>query len=322
MRPLLIVNPRASGGKTGRLFDDMQAPIRRVLGDFDVARTERPRHAVDLARDAALAGREIVIAVGGDGSAHEVVNGLMQARAQGASGTRLGIIGAGTGGDLCRTLRLRHRLDRYCEAIAGGMTRAIDVGRCSYETLDGRRAEAFFVNVLSAGMSGLVDQIVSETSRALGGTLAYLTASLRGLVRSRVGRVRCVASLRGEATCEDELATRTIAVCNGRYFGSGMQVAPMAEADDGVFEVIDLGGAPLVRFAAVSTGMYTGMHVRHPDVRHFRCDRIELTLLNRDAESAFLLDVDGEPLGRLPLTVTLEPRAIEVFVPSDVAVRR
>jgi YegS/Rv2252/BmrU family lipid kinase len=315
MRPLLIVNPRSGGGRTGKLFDEMRAPIQRALGEVDVAHTERPRHAVDLAREAALDGRETVVAVGGDGSVHEVVNGLMQARDRGAAGTRLGIIGAGTGGDLCRTLKLSHRLDRYCAAIAGGSARPIDVGRFSYEKHDGTRAEAFFVNVLSAGMSGLVDQLVSETPRTLGNTLAYTMASLRGLARSRVGRVRCVASLGGESR-EEELATRTVAICNGRYFGGGMQVAPMARADDGVFEVIDLGGAPHLRFAAVSTGMYTGMHVRHPDVRHFRCDRIELTLLNRDVEHAFLLDVDGEPLGRLPITVTLEPRAIEVLAPA------
>ncbi|WP_437674609.1 diacylglycerol/lipid kinase family protein [Sorangium sp. So ce131] len=316
MRPLLIVNPQSSGGKTGKIFDGMLAPIRRILGEVDVARTERARHAVDLAREAALDGRETVVAVGGDGSIHEVVNGLMQARDRGATGTRLGIIGAGTGGDLCRTLKLNRRLDRFCTAIASGSARPLDVGRISYETHGGERAEAFFINVLSAGMGGLVDQIVSQTSRALGNTLAYTMASLRGLVRSRVGRVRCVAALRGE-TRELELATRNVAICNGRFFGSGMQVAPMARADDGVFDVIDLGGAPPVRFAAVSTGMYTGSHIRHPDVRHFQCDRIELTLLNRDVEPVFLLDVDGEPLGRLPLTVTLEPRAIQVLAPAD-----
>ncbi|WP_437278381.1 diacylglycerol kinase family protein [Sorangium sp. So ce375] len=316
MRPLLIVNPRSSGGKTGKLFDEMQAPIQRLIGEVDIVRTERPRHAVDLAREAALGGRETVVAVGGDGSINEVVNGLMQARDRGATGTRLGIIGAGTGGDLCRTLKLDRRLDRYCTAIANGAARPVDVGRFSYGTHDGRQAEAFFVNVLSAGMSGLVDQIVSQTTRVLGNTLAYTMASLRGLVGSRVGRVRCVATLRGERR-EEEFSTRMLGICNGRFFGAGMQVAPMAKLDDGVFDVIDLGSAPHVRFAAVSTGMYTGAHIRHPDVRHFQCDRIELTLLNRDAERAFLLDVDGEPLGRLPITVTLEPKAIEVLAPAD-----
>jgi diacylglycerol kinase (ATP) len=315
MLPLLIVNPRSGGGRTGRLFDEMRAPIRRALGEFDVARTERPRHAVELAREAALSGRETVVAVGGDGSIHEVVTGLMQARDRGARSTRLGVIGQGTGGDFRRTLGIDHRLDRYCAAIAGGKPRAIDVGRFSYTKHDGSPADAFFINILSVGMGGLVDKLVAEASRSLGGTLAYFAASFRALVESQVGRVCCKLTLRGE-TREEELATRNVAICNGRYFGSGMKVAPMAELDDGVFEVVDLGGAPRLRFAAVSSGMYTGAHLRHPDVRHFRCDRIELTLMNRDIEAGFLLDVDGEPLGRLPITISVEPRALEIFTPT------
>ena len=89
----------------------------------------------------------------------------------------------------------------------------------------------------------------------------------------------------------------------------------MAKIDDGVFDVIDLGAAGRLKFAAVSSKMYTGEHIHHPDVKHFRCDRLELELLNKDAADKFLLDVDGEPLGRLPLTVELLPGALDVFVP-------
>jgi diacylglycerol kinase (ATP) len=314
MRPLLIVNPHAGGGKTGRLFDEMLTPIRSAIGEFDVERTELPRHAVAIARDAALAGRETVVAVGGDGSIHEVVSGLMEARDKGAAGTRLGIIGQGTGGDFRKTLGIEHRLDRYCAAIAGGTTRRLDVGRFTYTAHDGGTATAFFANILSVGIGGTIDRLVAEGSRALGGTVAYMLASLRALSESRVGRVRCTTTLRGEKR-ETVIATRTLAICNGRFFGSGMKVAPMAEPDDGLFEVIDLGSAPLLRFATVSTRMYNGSHLRQPDVRHFQCDRIELELLNQDVEPCFRLDVDGEPLGRLPITVTLDPGAIEVLAP-------
>lgn len=315
MRPLLIVNPRSAGGKTGEIFDQMREPIRRALGEFDVQCTEGPRHASDLARAAALEGRETVVAVGGDGCIHEVVNGLMQARAQGAASTRMGIIGQGTGGDFRKTLGLEHRLDRYCATIARGETRRIDVGRFSYRTHHGAEAEAYFVNILSAGIGGLVDRIVSETSKALGGTIAYLGASVRGLIESRVGRLRCRITLDGEAR-EEEISTRNIAVCNGRYFGSGMKVAPMAELDDGLFEVVDLGDAPRLRFFLASSRLYTGKHIGHPDVRHFRCQRLEMELLNQDAADHFLLDVDGEPLGRLPISISVEPRALEVLAPA------
>ncbi len=314
-RPLMIVNPRSSGGKTGRIFDQMRAPIERAIGPFDTIFTERGRHAVEIAREAALLGAPLMIVVGGDGSIHEVVNGLMEARDRGAKPTRLGIIGQGTGGDFRRTLGMEHRLDRYCAAIAGGKTRRVDVGRISYAGHDGKPGHAFFINILSVGLGGLVDRLVAEASRGLGGTVAYFSASLRGLVQSELGVLGCKITFKGE-TREEEITTRSMAICNGRYFGSGMMVAPMAALDDGVFEVVDLGKAPKARFAFVSsTRIYSGEHIGHPDVRHFPCEKIEIELKNKAIADRFLLDVDGEQLGKLPLTIELMPGALEVLVP-------
>jgi diacylglycerol kinase family enzyme len=165
-------------------------------------------------------------------------------------------------------------------------------------------------------LGGLVDQHVARMSKAAGGGVAYFAASLRGLIESRVGRLRCRITLEGE-TREEEAESRQISICNGRVFGGGMKVAPMAELDDGLFDVIDQGGGSRLRFALASSGMYTGDHLRNPQVRHFRCERIEIDLLNEDAADRFLLDVDGEPLGRLPIAVTVEPRALEVMAPVE-----
>jgi YegS/Rv2252/BmrU family lipid kinase len=316
MKPLLIVNPRAGGGHTGAVFDKLRGPIERALGGVDVALTERPRHAIDLARDAALAGRATIVAVGGDGSIHEVVRGLMQAREQGAHATRLGIIGQGTGGDFRRTLGIEHRLDRYCSAIAGGKTRAVDVGRFSYATEDGRTENACFINILSTGIGGLVDRYVAEGGRQLGGTLTYFVASVRGLLASAVGVLQCTLTYKGQVR-EEEIETRQLAICNGRFFGSGMHVAPMAEPDDGIFEIVSLGSAPRLRFALASSKMYTASHIGQPGVAHYRCEKIVLDVANRSVVDRFPLDVDGEPFGRPPLVVEVVPRAIEVLVPDS-----
>jgi diacylglycerol kinase (ATP) len=316
MKPLLIVNPRSGGGRTGSVFDKMRKPIEHHLGAVDVALTEGPRHAVDIARDAAQGGREVVITAGGDGSIHEVVCGLMQAREAGAKVPRLGIIGAGTGGDYRRSLNLEHRLDRYCKVIKEGHTRAVDVGRFSYTSHDGEPGRSFFINVLSVGIGGLVDQLVAESSRTFGGTATYLVASMKGLLRSPVGKLRC-SIWREDTSREETIETRSIAICNGRFFGSGMQVAPMALPDDGLFDVIDLGAAPRLRFMLVSSRMYTGTHVHSLDVKHYRCDRIDIELMNPEVSDTFLLDVDGEALGKLPIRVEIVPGAIEVFVPPQ-----
>jgi len=313
--PLLIVNPRSGGGKTGKIFDAMRVPLQRALGDFDVVFTERGRHAVDFARDAAIEGRDRVIAVGGDGTIHEVVNGLMEAREKGSQVPRLGVIGQGTGGDFRRTLGIEHRLDRYCAAIAGGKTRRLDVGRASFSGHDGAPATSFFVNILSVGIGGVVDQLVAQASRGLGGTFAYFGASLQGLIKSEIGVLDCTLSFAGR-TREERITTRNLAICNGRFFGSGMMVAPMAELDDGVFEVVSLGAASKLRFMVESsTRIYSGDHIGKEGVQHFRCNKITVALRNEEIADRFLLDVDGEPLGRLPMEIEMIPGALEVLVP-------
>jgi YegS/Rv2252/BmrU family lipid kinase len=313
-KPLFVVNPRSGGGRTGKLFDAARRPIERALGEVDVAFTERGRHAVDLAREAALAGRRTVVAVGGDGSIHEVVNGLMQAKAAGASGTRLGVVGMGTGGDFRKTLGLEHKLEHYLAAIAAGRTRVVDVGHFSYAGHDGAAKEAHFVNILSIGVGGLVDRYVAETTKAFGGTFAYYVASLRAVVESVAARI--------QVTVEDDAGTRTetrvsrsLAICNGQYFGSGMHVAPMAKPDDGLFECVDLGSADRLPFLLSSSDMYSAKHLRNKGVSHFRARKITVEALDAKVAHKLELDVDGEPLGRAPITIEVVPRAIEVLVP-------
>jgi diacylglycerol kinase (ATP) len=304
-RPLTIVNPRSGGGQAGRTFGDVKAVIERRLGPVDVEITERPGHAIDLARDAAKAGTELVIAVGGDGTLHEVANGVLES----ATDAAVGYVGQGTGGDFRRSLGLDHRLDAYVEAIASGTRRRVDVGKLHYRANDGGKRSRWFVNILSAGMGGLVDRYVADTSKALGGKAAYFWASTRALVACQRGRLRCEVSLEGQRH-ERSVDTFMIAICNGRYFGGGMHVAPMAKLDDGRFEVVSMDAPGKVAFAAFSRRIYEGKHLSAPGVQHFSCDRISIDLENERARGVFLLDVDGEPLGGLPLEVQLVPGAL------------
>ncbi|MBN9159667.1 MAG: hypothetical protein BGO98_33470 [Myxococcales bacterium 68-20] len=309
MKPLLVVNPRSGGGSTARTFGAMRGTIERALGAVEVAMTERPGHGIDLARQGALAGHPLVIAVGGDGTVHEVVNGLMQARSGGygtkAEGTQLGLIGQGTGGDFRKTLGLEHRLDRYVEAIASGKQRAIDVGKFT----GGGKTGHYFVNILSVGMGGLVDRYVSDSSRFFGGKAAYFGASLKALLNARLGNVRCTVTSDGK-TEEHLLRSFMIAICNGRFFGGGMKVAPMAEIDDGAFEIVALGATSKLGFAMTSGSIYSGEHIGQAGTVHLRGQKVKLDLMNEDARSAFLLDVDGEPMGSLPLEIEVLPKAL------------
>jgi YegS/Rv2252/BmrU family lipid kinase len=304
-RPLVVVNPRSGGGRAGRTFGEMQPVIERRLGAVDVSVTASPGHAIELARQAAQKGRKLIVAVGGDGTLHEVANGVLE----GGGATAVGYIGQGTGGDFRRTLGIEHRLDAYLEAIAAGRERRVDVGRLLYRGTNGEERRRFFVNILSAGLGGLVDRYVSDASRALGGKAAYYWASLRALATCRRARLRCDVALDGDKQ-NRELYSFMIAICNGRYFGSGMHVAPMAKPDDGRFEVVSLDAPNKLAFMAFSSRIYDGTHLSGPGAQHFACDRIAIDLQNELARAVFLLDVDGEQLGGLPVEVELVPQAL------------
>ena len=311
MKPLLVVNPRSGGGSTGRTFGAMRGSIERALGPVEVAMTQKPGHGIDLARQGAALGHPLVIAVGGDGTIHEVVNGLLQAKGSGdgtkAEGTQLGIIGQGTGGDFSKTLGIEHRLDRYVDAIASGKQRSLDAGKFT----GGGKIGHYFVNILSAGMGGLVDRYITDAPRVFGGKAAYFGASLKALLNARLGNVRCTVTNDGTSE-EHVIRSFMIAICNGKYFGGGMKVAPMAEIDDGIFEIVALGATSKLGFAMTSSRIYSGDHIGQAGTVHLRGQKVKLDLVNEDAKKVYLLDVDGEPMGELPLEIEVVPNALHL----------
>lgn len=307
LRPLVIVNPISGGGRAGRTANQVHSVLERRLGPVDLEMTKGRAHAIDIAREAVGQGRALLIAVGGDGTLHEVANGILEAGGNAA----IGYVGQGTGGDFRRSLGIEHRLDAYIEAIASGRERRIDAGRLRYRDPEGATRTRWFVNIVSAGMGGLVDEYVSDTTKALGGKAAYFWASARALVHCRRGRLQCDVTL-GDDHHVRRVDSLMMAICNGRYFGSGMHVAPMAKLDDGRFEVISLNAPNKLAFAVSSRKIYRGAHLSAPGTEHFACDRIAIDLENEEARRTFPLDVDGEPLGGMPLEVQLVPGALRL----------
>jgi YegS/Rv2252/BmrU family lipid kinase len=306
VKPLVIVNPNAGGGRAGRVFADVRAVIERGLGPCDVATTSRRGDAVDLARQAADDGRELVVAVGGDGTLHEVTNGVL---ASSRDGTAVGFVAQGSGGDFRRAIGLEHRLDRYVDAIASGRERRVDVGRATFR--DGaREVSRVFLNVLSAGIGGLVDRYVEET-RFRSPTLKYAVASARAIAASQRAPLVCRVEHAGVAT-EHRIDAWAIAIANGKSFGSGMQIAPMASVDDGRLEVVALTVPTRLGLAALGPAIYAGEHIARPGVVHLAGDAIAITLAPEAPPRDVPLDVDGEPVGMLPLRVSVDARRLRL----------
>ncbi len=307
MKPHLIVNPASANGRTGRHFDAIARAVHASIGPFDHSFTRRRGDGAALAREVAVSGTDLVVAVGGDGTASEVIDGLLQARGPGGKDVvRFGCIPRGTGGDFRRSLDLPEDASGAADVLRDGVERTIDLGQVEYLGHDGERRVRHFANVAGFGIAGRVVELVEGMGKALGGKAAFTIASARALVGWRDQPVRWRVD--GGAWNEDEVTS--LSVCNGRFFGGGMMVAPGARVDDGLFDVTLWKGLGLKDFIFKKGMLYDGTHVRLANTRTLRAKVLEAEAIGG---ARVLLDVDGEQPGTLPARFTLVPGALRVL---------
>ncbi len=302
------MNPTSAGGRTGRRFDRVARAVKAAQGDFRAVFTTRQGEAVDIAREAARSGERMVVAVGGDGTASEVVDGLIDAGRVVEPEVLFGCIPQGTGGDLRRSLGWAATPEEAARALAVGVTVTCDVGLVEYTAHDGSARKRHFVNVSSFGVSGRVVRELARGGRLGGGKLTYTLASARALLGYRDQPVRWRVD--GGEWTEERLTA--LAICNGRYFGAGMMVAPTARMDDGLLDVTAWKGLGFADFLTKRRMLYDGTHVKLPNTRCLRARVVEAEPMEG---AEVLLDVDGEQPGRLPARWRVLPGALRVRVP-------
>ena len=305
MKTFLVVNPRSANGLTGKRWPELSARVKGVLGKFDHAFTEGAMDAARVAREALEEGYECIVAVGGDGTINEVANGFFRNGAAINPRAMLGVFPRGTGGDFQRNFGWGVKLETTLRRLQSQRTVPLDVGRLEYTTHEGERAERYFVNVCSFGVSGLVDRMVNANSKLLGGKLSFMIGSVMAMLQYQDREVQLVV----DEGAPEEVKVTTLAVGNGRYFGGGMKVTPEADTSDGLFDVTIWSGYGLWDFAAKSRLIYNGEHVKLAGTRTLRC-----RTLAAESREEVLLDVDGEQPGRLPCRMTVVPAAIRLQV--------
>jgi YegS/Rv2252/BmrU family lipid kinase len=304
-RTLIIVNPRSRGGRTGRLWPDLERRLRGILGRFDWEPTGAVRDAERIAAEAARAGVERIVVAGGDGTVSEVVTGLM---ASGLAGqVELGVLPLGTGGDFARGLGIPRDPGAAARQLAGAKPRPIDAGRVRYVGRDGAATESFFVNTATYGISGLVVDLVERATAKVPGPLAFLIGTLRALAQYRVQPVRIAVD--GEVFFEGPLVLATAS--NGEWFGGGMHLAPRARIDDGLLDVVVVPEMPVPSLVRRLPRLYRGTHLEVEGVSFRQGRVVEVEPLAGDVP----IEVDGEPLGRVPLRVEVVPGAIKLLGP-------
>jgi diacylglycerol kinase (ATP) len=266
----------------------------------DALVSEQPGQLTELARQAADDGAALLVAVGGDGTVNEVVNGIA-----GRSGVELAIVPRGTGRDFVRTYGISHRLDEAIRTAVEGRTREIDLGRALFRSWRGETGETYFANIASAGMSGAIAKRANETSKALGGRASYLWATFAVFAGWRVSEIAIEAD--GESR---RSPMHLVVVANGRYFGGGMKITPDADPDDGVFDVLVIGNLTKRDLVLTLPKTYLGRHLPHPKAELLRAATVEI-----EAEEPLPIELDGEQPGTTPVRFEVVPRALRLRVP-------
>jgi len=302
---MAIVNPASANRTTGKVWPSISDRLGRAGLEHDYAVTSGPGEATLLTRRALQDGYKTIIAVGGDGTTNEVVNGFFDGDRFLGEGVRLGLISRGTGRDLVRTLGIPRDEDQAVERLRTGRTRRVDLGRVEFVGHDGTRQVRYFINVGDLGLGGDTVARVNRTTKAFGGFVSFLW-----------GTLATVASYRNKdlvVTVDDREVARgrmcIVVVANGQYFGGGMRIAPLAVMDDGLFDVVVVGDLGRLELVLNIAKVYRGAHLDHPKVRMWRGCTVGI----RGAQPA-LLDLDGEQPGRTDAIFTLLPGLLDVIV--------
>ena len=225
--PLIIVNPKSAGGSTRTRWSQLAADFRSHFGPFSVAFTKGPGDGERIAARFIESGRRFIIACGGDGTINEVVNGIMNS----GENVELGVLPAGTGGDFRRSLGLSSTPRDTAAQLRDGRTERIDVGRVNFLDHDGNKATRYFVNVASFGLSASINSRVKKKgeyqwipSETIRGKTKFAVSAVQEVLETDFKTIRVSIGEEEEKT----LNTINFCVCNARYFGGGMMIAPDA----------------------------------------------------------------------------------------------
>jgi YegS/Rv2252/BmrU family lipid kinase len=299
-----IVNPTAGGGRVRRVWPRLLSRLLEVTDSLSVRWTTGPDAATTLTRHALKEGADRIVAVGGDGTLHEVVNGFFEDEARIAPTAVLVVVACGSGSDFRRTLGAPTGVQAV-DQLQSDRIAPVDVLRIEYTT--GRhRVSRYAINIASAGLSGTVVRRCSGGRPLLPARLRYFGAALRALTTDRPVPVRL--TLDGTSLALGR--ARLVVAANGHTFAAGVPIAPTATPKDELLDVVVLRDLPVPTLLRHAHRFYRGTHTALSGVDAYRGRR--LTIIPTDTARPVWTEADGEALGRLPMSVEVIPRAIRV----------
>jgi len=298
-----IVNPIAGQGTGKLVLPEIDRLARENSMEYSIVSTDHPGHAIDLAREAALGGIDIIVAVGGDGTSNEVLNGMMQAWDQGNRNTSMGIIGIGRGNDFAYGVGIPPGLQDGFKVIQAGLQRRIDVGRVvGGDYPQGR----YFGNGVGIGFDAVVGFEALKLTH-LHGFLNYVVAALRTIFlffNAPLVRIEY----------DDQQITQPslmVSIMNGRRMGGGFMMAPEAHPDDGLLDLCVAGQLSRIGILTMIPKFMKGSQATQPKIKTGRASKVHVVAL----EGSLPAHADGETIcteGK-ELSIELIKQAIDIL---------
>lgn len=293
MKIKFIINPEACRGKAKNKIDQIERLIKKSDFDYSIEFTKRPKHATDLAKKAADNGFETVVAVGGDGTTHEVVNGIV------GSNISLGIIPIGAGNDFSNCLGIPKKdIKRSIEIIRTGKKKKIDLGKLDDE---------YFMGFAGTGFDTMIVELSFKKRNLLKllGSFFYIYGFYNILIRFKPIPLKIITK---DSVIEKKVVT--IIVGNSWLGGGGMKLVPDAKLDDGLFDVCIVEEIPKFELFIVFPRVFSGTHITHPSVNIIRTNFLRI-----ESDRKMIVQADGEIIRSLPVNFELIPKALDVIVP-------
>jgi len=296
MRICIILNPNAGSAEQAAVLHEVVAKRSEVT----LRETNRPGQAREFATEAVREGYDLIVAAGGDGTINEVVNGL----ATNFAAARLGVIPLGTGNDLARTLAIPETPLEALELLTSGPERSLDL--IKVEAVG--RETVYCINVAAGGFSGQVDEVLTDELKASWGPLAYL--------RGAIGALPDLTGYETIITWEDgpthRIEALNMIVANGRTAAGGFQVAPLANPEDGLLDVVIVRYGSLLDLAGVVARLLAANYLDSDQVLHRTARRVHIA-----SRPGMWFNIDGELLCKEPVTFSVLPQALRVIVGPD-----
>jgi diacylglycerol kinase (ATP) len=300
-RLVIIANPSSGRGRSEAKLREIESMLRDWGLDYRIVRTAGPGHAAEAAAEALRGGDRFLVAVGGDGTVHEVVNGMLAGDRPIAADAVLGVLATGSGCDFVKSFGIPGDAVRAARRLTGDGVRAIDVGKITFAD-GGATKVKYFANIAEAGLGG---SVVARASRLPGvfATTRYFFGFWLTLPRFRPATVRLDAD--GQAF---EWVAQNVVVANCRFYGGGMQISPNSRPDDGRLDVLVMTGPKSDAYTTLPK-VYRGTHLPHRNIAEMRVSCVTV-----EADAPYPIEADGEMLGTTPATFEVIPAALRLKV--------